>query len=209
MTPAYFNPAPEPDTETQYRRGGKVNKMQKLSVAKKMPRKFGAGGVAKPALKPGRNPVMQPSDPKLVAAAKELEQKKRDAEMQKKGEEKPDLSQMYKKGGSVKNDVSASKDRVKPPKGYAKGGNVDSTVVKGSYTQGPKRVADDKTNAKSSYLQAKQNPDRSEVKKFAKGGKVSDANASKDKLKPTKGYAKGGMARGYGISKVTNRTKVC
>ena len=177
----------------------------------------------------------------------------------------------FVKGGSVKNDVSASKDRVKPPKGYAKGGNVDSTVVKGSYTQGPKRVADDKTNAKSSYLQGKQNPDRSVITKFAaggmtkpvktvaakagyveraknkptpnnfgkkatpksdaaaskdklydpagdprskiqgyaKGGRVSDASASKDKLKPTKGYAKGGMARGYGISKVTNRTKVC
>jgi hypothetical protein len=51
MHPSYFDPTPQPDTETQYRQGGKVNKMQKLSVAKKMPRKFQAGGMTKPAEK--------------------------------------------------------------------------------------------------------------------------------------------------------------
>jgi hypothetical protein len=51
MRPSYFDPTPQPDTETQYRQGGKVNKMQKLSVAKKMPRKFQAGGMTKPAEK--------------------------------------------------------------------------------------------------------------------------------------------------------------
>ena len=353
MTPAYFNPAPEPDTETQYRRGGKVNKMQKLSVAKKMPRKFGEGGPTKPAVQAGKNPVKQPSPPELVKEAAKLKQEAYDKKAMELGTTPKPLG--HKKGGTVKkvrkfadggetdanndkdvsathrfmekdpdvyararkfvesgsgetkkfatpkakagsqsssvsktsrnpnpvsypksatgkdsssyrdegrrmtdnqaagdkqtsddgldvnsrfkksfsnfgknlfttpggynvskfakggkvSDATASKDKLKSTKGYAKGGNVDSTVVKGSYTQGPKRVSDDKTNAKSSYLQGKQNPDRSVITKFAKGGKVSDASASKDRLKPTKGYAKGGMARGYGISKVTNRTKVC
>jgi len=352
MRPSYFDPAAQPDTETQYRRGGKVNKMQKLSVAKKMPRKFGEGGVANPTdkmtpdmrakmkaeadaaktdadqtgamkkfyenqnrLGPRPAPVKKAKggtvkkvrkfadggetdasdkdvsathrfmekDPDVYARARKFvesgsgETKKFATPKAKAGSQSSSASKtsgnpnpvsypksaaskgsssysnegrrmtdnqaagdkqtsddgldvnsrlkkafsnfdmgyltrpnkaLYKKGGKV-SDATASKDKLKSTKGYAKGGNVDSTVVKGSYTQGPKRVADDKTNAKSSYLQAKQNPDRSEVKKFAKGGKVSDASASKDKLKPTKGYAKGGMARGYGISKVTNRTKVC
>jgi hypothetical protein len=46
MRPSYFDPTTQPDTETGYRLGGKVNKMQKFSVAKKMPRKFQAGGKA-------------------------------------------------------------------------------------------------------------------------------------------------------------------
>lgn len=45
MRPSYFDPAPEPDTETQYRRGGKVKSMNPKKPAKKMPRKFAEGGV--------------------------------------------------------------------------------------------------------------------------------------------------------------------
>ena len=46
MRPSYFDPEPEPDTETQYRRGGKVKRMTPKKPAKKMPRKFAEGGVA-------------------------------------------------------------------------------------------------------------------------------------------------------------------
>ena len=45
MRPSYFDPASEPDTETQYRRGGKVKSMNPKKPAKKMPRKFADGGV--------------------------------------------------------------------------------------------------------------------------------------------------------------------
>jgi hypothetical protein len=192
MTPSYFNPAAQPDTETQYRRGGKVNKMQKFSVAKKMPRKFGEGGKATaPAVKPAK----QPSDPKLVEAAKQLEQEKRDAATQKKGAEKPVLGD-YKmaKGGSVKkvrkfkkggstddgidsdesplkkiSDISGSRfgaDTYARAQRFLETGekNDDVAAATASYKQGPKKPMSDKAEASSSYSQAKQNPSRSAVK---------------------------------------------
>jgi hypothetical protein len=45
------------------------------------------------------------------------------------------------------------------------------------------------------------------VKKFAKGGGIESKGKTQGKI--VKKFAKGGMARGYGISKVTNKTKYC
>jgi hypothetical protein len=100
MTPSYFDPTAQPDTETEYRRGGKVNKMQKFSVAKKMPRKFGEGGkTTAPAVKPAKS-----GPPELV---KEAEAAKTDANqnaaMNKFYDDKNRLNPVKKaKGGSVK-----------------------------------------------------------------------------------------------------------
>jgi hypothetical protein len=114
MRPSYFDPTPQPDTETQYRQGGKVNKMQKLSVAKKMPRKFQAGGMTTP----------------LTGMDLEVENARRDARVEKE-----------KKAYEAQRPNSLGPRPAEKPK----------------------------------------------AKKFAKGG----------------------MARGYGISKVTNKTKYC
>jgi len=129
----------------------------------------------------------------------------------------------FVKGGSVKNDVSASKDRVKPPKGYAKGGNVDLKMADDSYEQGPKNPNSDKAEGAGTYADVGKNLDRSRIpvggdtkasgdkmtapKGFARGGGIESKGKTQGKI--VKKFAKGGMARGYGISKVTNKTKYC
>jgi hypothetical protein len=79
----------DPDTEIQYRRGGKI--------MKKTPRKFQAGGAATPAPSPDRVPPAEAAKMKA-----EKEQQRREAATQKKGAEKPDLSKPFKKGGAVR-----------------------------------------------------------------------------------------------------------
>jgi hypothetical protein len=80
-----------PDTEIQYRKGGKI--------MKKTPRKFQAGG-ATPAPTPSTDRVPPAEAAKMKA---EKEQQRREAATQKKGAEKPDLGKLgFKKGGKVK-----------------------------------------------------------------------------------------------------------
>jgi hypothetical protein len=78
----------DPDTEIQYRRGGKI--------MKKMPRKFQAGG-ATPAPSPDRVPPAEAAKMKA-----EKEQQRREAATQKKGAERPNLGKLFKKGGAVR-----------------------------------------------------------------------------------------------------------
>ena len=79
----------DPDTEIQYRRGGKI--------MKKSPRKFQAGGAATPAPSPDRVPPAEAAKMKAEKA-----QREREAATQKKGAEKPNLGKLFKKGGAVR-----------------------------------------------------------------------------------------------------------
>lgn len=98
----------DPDTEIQYRRGGKI--------MKKSPRKFQAGG-ATPAPSPDRVPPAEAAKMKA-----EKEQQRREAATQKKGAEKPDLGKLgFKKGGKVRKFVDGGKIAK-----YAKGGGVEA-----------------------------------------------------------------------------------
>jgi hypothetical protein len=78
----------DPDTEIQYRRGGKI--------MKKTPRKFQAGG-ATPAPSPDRVPPAEAAKMKA-----EKDQQRREAATQKKGAERPNLGKLFKKGGAVR-----------------------------------------------------------------------------------------------------------
>lgn len=107
MRPSYFDPSVQPDIETEYRRGGKVNKMQKFSVAKKMPRKFQAGGKA---TAPQPSPKGGPKE--LQGEAEKMRKEKLDEAQRKAGERRPNLGKLgFKKGGSVRK--------------FAKGGGVE------------------------------------------------------------------------------------
>jgi hypothetical protein len=162
MRPSYFDPTPQPDTETQYRQGGKVNKMQKLSVAKKMPRKFQAGGMTKPAVKPNKNPVKS-GPPELVEAAKQLEQEKRDAATQKKGAEKPVLGD-YKmaKGGSIRK--------------FADGGETTAEDKDVSYEMPSEPATSRPRFGNDTYARAQ---------RFLETGKKDDGVATKATYKPS------------------------
>jgi len=190
MTPAYFNPSAQPDTETQYRRGGKVNKMQKLSVAKKMPRKFGVGGETNTSPKP-TNPMPKGGPKELQDAAAQDRLRKMEEAQRKAGQRRPDLGKLgFKKGGSIRKfadggetnpdkDVDVSMPHrfmEKDPDIYARarkfvetGNKNDVAATSASYKQGPKKPMSDKAEARSSYDQAKQNPSRSEIKDNRKG----------------------------------------
>jgi hypothetical protein len=81
----------DPDTEIQYRKGGKI--------MKKTPRKFSAGGAA-PAPTPKPAPKGGPKE--LQDEAEKLKQEARDKKQQEAGQRRPDLSKPFKKGGKVK-----------------------------------------------------------------------------------------------------------
>jgi hypothetical protein len=78
----------DPDTEIQYRKGGKI--------MKKTPRKFQAGGTTTPAPKPA--PKGGPKE--LQDEAEKLRQEARDKKQQEAGQRRPNLG--LKKGGKVK-----------------------------------------------------------------------------------------------------------
>ena len=78
----------DPDTEIQYRRGGKI--------MKKTPRKFQAGGVT-PAPSPDRVPPAEAAKMKADKAQREREKKEQEA-----GQRRPDLGKLFKKGGKVR-----------------------------------------------------------------------------------------------------------
>jgi len=79
----------DPDTEIQYRKGGKI--------MKKTPRKFSAGGAA-PATAPKPAPKGGPKE--LQDEAEKLRQEARDKKQQEAGQRRPNLG--LKKGGKVK-----------------------------------------------------------------------------------------------------------
>jgi len=80
----------DPDTEIQYRKGGKI--------MKKTPRKFSAGGTA-PAPAPSPDRVPPDTAAKMKA---EKDQQKREKEQQEAGQRRPNLGQRFKAGGKVK-----------------------------------------------------------------------------------------------------------
>ena len=88
----------DPDTEIQYRRGGKI--------MKKTPRKFSAGGAA-PA--PTTKPAPKGGPKELQDEAEKLRQEARDKKQQEAGQRRPNLG--LKKGGKVKK--------------FSEGGDVD------------------------------------------------------------------------------------
>ena len=88
----------DPDTEIQYRKGGKI--------MKKTPRKFSAGGAA-PAPTPKPAPKGGPKE--LQDEAEKLKQEARDKKQQEAGQRRPNLG--LKKGGKVKK--------------FSEGGDVD------------------------------------------------------------------------------------
>jgi hypothetical protein len=81
----------DPDTEIQYRKGGKI--------MKKTPRKFQAGGTTTtpPATSSDRVPPAEAAKMKA-----EKEQQKREKEQQEAGQRRPNLGQRFKAGGKVK-----------------------------------------------------------------------------------------------------------
>jgi len=79
----------DPDTEIQYRKGGKI--------MKKTPRKFSAGGAA-PAPTPKPAPKGGPKE--LQDEAEKLRQEARDKKQQEAGQRRPNLG--LKKGGAVR-----------------------------------------------------------------------------------------------------------
>ncbi len=87
----------DPDTEIQYRKGGKI--------MKKTPRKFQAGGTTTPTPKPA--PKGGPKE--LQDEAEKLRQEARDKKQQEAGQRRPNLG--LKKGGKVKK--------------FSEGGDVD------------------------------------------------------------------------------------
>ena len=167
MRPSYFDPVAQPDTETQYRHGGKVNKMQKFSVAKKMPRKFQAGGKA---TAPQPSPKGGPKE--LQDEAEKMRQAKLDEAQRKAGERRPNLGKLgFKKGGSVRKfadggettaedkDVSYDMSSESKPRfgadTYARaqkfleaGKKSDSVATKATYKPSPKKVSTVKVGAK-------------------------------------------------------------
>ena len=199
MTPAYFNPAAQPDTETQYRRGGKVNKMQKFSVAKKMPRKFQAGGKATAPEK--ITPEMRAKMKAEADAAKT--DANQNAALNKFYDDKTRLGPIKKaKGGSIRkfekggstddgidsdnsplkkiSDVSGSRfgadTYARAQRFLETGKKDDDAAATASYKQGPKKPMSDKAETKSSYDQAKQNPSRSVIKD---NGILNDPNKNR------------------------------
>jgi hypothetical protein len=85
----------DPDTEIQYRKGGKI--------MKKTPRKFQAGGTAAPAPAPATKPAPKGGPKELQDEAERMRQEARDKEQQKAGQRRPNLGQVgLKKGGKVK-----------------------------------------------------------------------------------------------------------
>jgi hypothetical protein len=82
----------DPDTEIQYRRGGKI--------MKKTPRKFQAGGAATPA--PATKPAPKGGPKELQDEAEKMRQEKLDEAQRKAGQRRPDLSKPFKKGGAVR-----------------------------------------------------------------------------------------------------------
>jgi hypothetical protein len=117
MRPSYFDPTPQPDTETQYRQGGKVNKMQKLSVAKKMPRKFQAGGKA--------------TAPALTGMDLERENARRDARVKKEKD-------AYE---AQRPNSLGPRPAEKPEVKKAKGGSIRKFADGGETTAGDKDVS--------------------------------------------------------------------
>lgn len=81
----------DPDTDMQYRKGGKI--------MKKMPRKFSAGG-ATPA--PATKPAPKGGPKELQEEAEKVRQEKLDEAQRKAGQRRPDLSKPFKKGGAVR-----------------------------------------------------------------------------------------------------------
>jgi hypothetical protein len=82
----------DPDTEIQYRKGGKI--------MKKTPRKFSAGGTA-PA--PAPKPAPKGGPKELQDEAEKMRQEARDKKQQEAGQRRPNLGQVgLKKGGKVK-----------------------------------------------------------------------------------------------------------
>jgi hypothetical protein len=165
MTPAYFNPAAQPDTETQYRRGGKVNKMQKLSVAKKMPRKFGEGGIARPNFETDWMPQA-----KYASLSDMLKGKRMDDE-KKPAPSSDDTPKVYNRPAPVKTESDEDKSAMDAasamasgsassygsqasqdaPKGIKGGENVVTAVKK----EAPKRVAPKAAAPKAAAAKAK------------------------------------------------------
>jgi hypothetical protein len=88
----------DPDTEIQYRKGGKI--------MKKTPRKFAAGGAA-PA--PTTKPAPKGGPKELQDEAEKMRQEARDKKQQEAGQRRPNLG--LKKGGKVKK--------------FSEGGDVD------------------------------------------------------------------------------------
>jgi len=186
MRPSYFDPATKPDTETQYRQGGKVNKMHKLSVAKKMPRKFGEGGVANPTDK--ITPEMRA---KMKAEA--------DAAMNKFYDDKNRLNPVKKaKGGTVKKvrkfagggetssedkDVSAPhRFMEKDPDIYARARKFvdsDKKASASTYKASPKKVSTVKAEAKPAP--AKSSDYGNESRRMTEAPKRAGATGSYDK----------------------------
>lgn len=81
----------DPDTEIQYRRGGKI--------MKKTPRKFQAGGATPP---PATKPAPKGGPKELQDEAEKVRQEKLDEAQRKAGQRRPDLSKPFKKGGAVR-----------------------------------------------------------------------------------------------------------
>lgn len=152
MRPSYFDPTIQPDTETQYRRGGKVNKMNKFSVAKKMPRKFQAGGKA--------------TAPALTGMDLERENARRDARVKKEKDayeaqrpnslgprpaEKPEVKKAkggsirkFYEGGDVREDAhpNISDDtRARAQRFLETSKKDDNVAAKATYKPSPKNVS--------------------------------------------------------------------
>jgi len=181
MRPSYFDPTPQPDAETQYRQGGKVNKMQKLSVAKKMPRKFQAGGMAKPTDK--ITPEMRAKMKAEADAAKT--DANQNAAMNKFYDDKNRLGPVKKaKGGSIRkfsggggidsdesplkkiSDISGSRfdtDTYARAQRFLETGKKgdDGAATKATYKPSPKNVSTVNSVAKPAPAKT---PDKSEAK---------------------------------------------
>lgn len=195
MRPSYFDPATKPDTETQYRQGGKVNKMQKLSVAKKMPRKFQAGGMAKPTDK--ITPEMRAKMKAEADAAKT--DANQNAAMNKFYDDKNRLNPVKKaKGGTVKKvrkfadggetssedkDVSAPhRFMEKDPDIYARARKFvdsDKKASASTYKASPKKVSTVKAEAKPAP--AKSSDYSNEGRRMTEAPKRAGATGSYDK----------------------------
>ena len=208
MRPSYFDPVAQPDTETQYRHGGKVNKMQKFSVAKKMPRKFQAGGKA--------------TAPALTGMDLERENARRDARVKKEKDayeaqrpnslgprpaEKPEVKKAkggsirkFYEGGDVREGANSSisdDTRARAQRFLETGKKDDNVATKATYKPSPKNVstvnsvakpapakASDKAEDKPTPAKA---PDKAEIKPVGGGGTEPDVPAAYRRDAPTLG----------------------
>lgn len=134
IRPAYFDPAPEPDTETQYRRGGKVKIMTSKKPAKKMPRKFAEGGATGESGKtaydrerdlsiPAAESTYEPYKPSRMERVKTVALEA-GGEVMRNLEALGPVAAVSAAGSRAARGAKAAKDATKAVKKYAKGGAV-------------------------------------------------------------------------------------